>query len=75
MLHDEPTLHDRERFAKAQLDAARKNLDDCHERETIAFEAHQAAIAAVTLALIREDDAHQAWLAAIRANGEPDISP
>jgi hypothetical protein len=65
-------LHDLERIAKAQLDAARKNLEDCQERESITFDAHQAALADVALAFIREDSAFEAWLAASR---KLDVSP
>ena len=62
-----PNLPGHELYARVQLDAAIKNVDDCQEREKIAFDAYMEAIEATMDAWQRDYDARQAWRKAIKA--------
>jgi hypothetical protein len=61
------TPQDIERFAYVQLEAAQKNIDECEEREQIAYEAHIEAILATLDAWERDLNARRAWHEAARA--------
>jgi hypothetical protein len=64
-----PNLPDHELYTRVQLDAARKNLSDCRERESEAFKAYMDASAATTNAYARERDAFYAWFITSRPAG------
>jgi hypothetical protein len=53
-------------YARVQLEAARKHLRDCKERENAAFDAYLDAMDASIKAIARESAALSAWLAASR---------
>jgi len=66
-----PNLPDHELYARVQLDAARKNLSDCRERENMTLDAYLEAARATNNAYARERGAFYVWFAAHSENKEP----
>lgn len=62
----ESSRHDLECFARAELDAARKDLSDCRNRENETFQDYLDAMDTTMWAIVREQKAFSAWFEASR---------